>query len=199
MKTNTKETITEIALKQFSENGYEATSMSDIANALGITKAALYKHFSSKREIFQAIVQKMTKDDFERAKDYAVPENSYEDDRESYKNVGTETVLNFAKGQFSYWTRDEFASLFRKMLSLEQYRDEECRTLYRNMLVNGPVEYVGAILRENGKDEETARNLALRLYGAMFLMYAVYDHATDKDGATRELENYIDGLKGEFI
>ncbi len=198
MKTNTKETITEIALKQFSENGYEATSMSDVANALGITKAALYKHFSSKREIFEAIVKKMTKDDFERAKEYAVPESSYECDRESYKNVEAESILNFAKGQFSYWTRDEFPSLFRRMLSLEQYRDEECRTFYRDMLVNGPVEYVGAILRESGKDEETARNLALRLYGAMFFMYTVYDHATDKDGATREIENYIDSLKGEF-
>ena len=118
MKTNTKETITEIALKQFSENGYEATSMSDVANALGITKAALYKHFSSKREIFEAIVKKMTKDDFDRAKEYAVPENSYECNRESYKNVETESILNFAKGQFSYWTRDEFPSLFRRMLSL---------------------------------------------------------------------------------
>lgn len=198
MKTNTKETITEIALKKFAEKGYEATSMSDVADALGITKAALYKHYSSKREIFEAIVKKMTADDFERAKNYNVPESSYEDDGESYKGVDGKSVLDFAKAQFSYWTRDEFASRFRKMLSLEQYRDEECRTLYGNMLVNGPVEYVGAILRESGKSADEARNLALRLYGVMFLMYTVYDHATDKDGVTRELENYVDDLKKEF-
>ena len=46
---NTKELILEEALKQFSQKGFDGTSMSDIAGPLGISKAALYKHFESKR------------------------------------------------------------------------------------------------------------------------------------------------------
>ena len=47
---STKELILEEALKQFSEKGFVGTSMSDIAKPLGITKAALYKHFKSKQQ-----------------------------------------------------------------------------------------------------------------------------------------------------
>ena len=47
---STKELILKQALKLFSENGYAGTSMSDIAKPLGITKAALYKHFKSKQQ-----------------------------------------------------------------------------------------------------------------------------------------------------
>ena len=53
---NTKELILEEALKQFSEKGFAGTSMSDIAKPLGITKAALYKHFKSKQQIFDEII-----------------------------------------------------------------------------------------------------------------------------------------------
>ena len=42
---STKERILETALTLFARNGYLGTSMSDIAGALGITKAALYKHY----------------------------------------------------------------------------------------------------------------------------------------------------------
>ena len=54
---NTKEMILEEALKQFSRKGYDGTSMSDIAEPLGISKAALYKHYKSKQEIFEKIIE----------------------------------------------------------------------------------------------------------------------------------------------
>ena len=43
-----KERILEEALQLFSQNGYTGTSMNDIAAKLGVTKAALYKHYKSK-------------------------------------------------------------------------------------------------------------------------------------------------------
>ena len=58
METSTKERILEEALNLFSQNGYAGTSMSDIAGALGITKAALYKHFSAKEDIWEALIQR---------------------------------------------------------------------------------------------------------------------------------------------
>ena len=45
---NTKEKILEEALKLFAQSGYMGTSMNDIASRLGVTKAALYKHYKSK-------------------------------------------------------------------------------------------------------------------------------------------------------
>ena len=47
---NTKDRILEEALKLFAQSGYMGTSMNDIADRLGVTKAALYKHYKSKQE-----------------------------------------------------------------------------------------------------------------------------------------------------
>jgi AcrR family transcriptional regulator len=49
--TSTRERILDIALELFTEHGYDKTSMRDIAERLGTTKAALYYHFKSKADI----------------------------------------------------------------------------------------------------------------------------------------------------
>ena len=51
MAGDTKRRILETALELFAQSGYLGTSMSDIAKRLGITKAALYKHYTCKQEI----------------------------------------------------------------------------------------------------------------------------------------------------
>ncbi|RDI95000.1 TetR/AcrR family transcriptional regulator [Meiothermus sp. QL-1] len=51
MVTTTRDCILEEAARLFTEKGYEATSVQDIAQALGLSKAALYHHFRSKEEI----------------------------------------------------------------------------------------------------------------------------------------------------
>lgn len=47
-KVNTKEQILAVALDLFSIRGYEAISISQIADAVGLQKASLYSHFASK-------------------------------------------------------------------------------------------------------------------------------------------------------
>ena len=49
--TSTRERILDIALELFTEQGYDKTSLRDIAERLGTTKAALYYHFKSKSDI----------------------------------------------------------------------------------------------------------------------------------------------------
>ena len=61
MAEGTKERILDIALELFAQNGYLGTSMSDIAKQLGFTKAALYKHYTSKQEILDQIVERMNR------------------------------------------------------------------------------------------------------------------------------------------
>ena len=75
---NTKEKILEEALKLFAQSGYMGTSMNDIASKLGVTKAALYKHYKSKQEILDSIIEKMKELDIERAKQYEMPEGDLE-------------------------------------------------------------------------------------------------------------------------
>jgi AcrR family transcriptional regulator len=54
-KPSTRERILDIALELFSEQGYDKTSLRDIAERLGTTKAALYYHFERKEDILLAL------------------------------------------------------------------------------------------------------------------------------------------------
>jgi AcrR family transcriptional regulator len=53
----TRERIRSIALELFAEQGYEKTSLREIAERLGVTKAALYYHFKSKEDIVRSFVE----------------------------------------------------------------------------------------------------------------------------------------------
>jgi AcrR family transcriptional regulator len=55
---DTRERIKQVALELFTEHGYEQTSLREIAERLGVTKAALYYHFKSKEEIVSSFVEK---------------------------------------------------------------------------------------------------------------------------------------------
>ena len=67
---------------------------------------------------------------------------------EQYEQIGLENLKNFAVSQYRFWTLDEFAADYRKMLTLEQYRNPELNKLYQDSLVSGPVLYLKDIFRE---------------------------------------------------
>ena len=56
-KGTTEQGILDAALELFSVQGYEATSISQLAEAVGIRKASLYSHFENKQEILDALIQ----------------------------------------------------------------------------------------------------------------------------------------------
>ena len=122
---DTKVKILMTALKLFARDGYEAVSVRDIAQELGITKGALYRHYKNKRDIFDNIVERMIQIDAERAEEHRMPVEKYDKMSDSYKNTSWEDIEKFTVEQLKFWTEDGFASLFRRMLTLEQYRNEE--------------------------------------------------------------------------
>ena len=123
MGGETKERILETALELFAQSGYLGTSMSDIAARLGITKAALYKHYAGKQEILDRIVQRMNELDAARAAAYEMPGAAPEGFAQAYLNTPLDRIRAYSTAQFDHWTREPFSANFRKMLTLEQYRD----------------------------------------------------------------------------
>ncbi|MFI6153164.1 TetR/AcrR family transcriptional regulator [Kitasatospora sp. NPDC051170] len=59
-RSDTRARIIEVALELFSDQGYEQTSLREIADRLGVTKAALYYHFKTKDDIVLGIVERMS-------------------------------------------------------------------------------------------------------------------------------------------
>nr|WP_326185940.1 helix-turn-helix domain-containing protein [uncultured Oscillibacter sp.] len=56
-KTASHEKIVEAAMREFQEKGFERASMKAVADAVGMTSAAIYRHFASKQDMFVALVQ----------------------------------------------------------------------------------------------------------------------------------------------
>ena len=116
MAESTKERILETALELFAQNGYLGTSMNDIAGRLGFTKAALYKHYTSKQEILDKIVERMNEMDYERAESYEMPETEPDGFAEAYLHTPISKIRAYSMAQFDHWTKEAFSSNFRKML-----------------------------------------------------------------------------------
>ena len=173
----TKERILLAALRLFARDGYEAASVSDIAEQLGITKGALYRHYAGKRDIFNSILARMEQRDAELARDNQVPEGPKEEMEKAYRSVSAEQIAAFSKTMLRYWAQDEFASLFRRMLILEQFRDPEMSRLCQQYLVSGPLGYLTDLFAALGLPEP--RKAAAEFYGPMFLLWSVCDGADD--------------------
>ena len=193
---NRKEEILIVALHLFARDGYEAVSVSQIAGELDMTKGALYRHYKSKRDIFDCIVQRMEQQDSEQARQNEVPEESIEKVPEEYQNVSVEDFVGYSKSMFEYWTEDDFASSFRKILTLEQFRNEEMQNLYQQYLVSGPAEYVKDLFKN--MEIKNPEEEAVKFYANMFLYYSVYDGATDKTKAKCQFEYMLDKIVEEM-
>lgn len=193
---NRKEEILIVALHLFARDGYEAVSVSQIAGELDMTKGALYRHYKSKRDIFDCIVKRMEQQDSEQARQNEVPEESIEKVPEEYQNVSVEDFVGYSKSMFEYWTEDDFASSFRKMLTLEQFRNEEMQNLYQQYLVSGPAEYVKDLFKN--MEIKNPEEEAVKFYANMFFYYSVYDGATDKMKAKCQFEQMLDKIAEEM-
>lgn len=195
MKTS-KENMILVALRLFAQKGYEATSIFDIAHELQITKGAIYKHFKNKQDILDAIISKMEENDQRFAEQFIMPIHVLSlEEKEAYQKVTIKQVIDFSLAMFTYWTEDEFASLFRKMLTIEQYHDEKMNLLYQNYLGAGPYQYILDIFKTMElKDYEEK---ALLFYGPMFSLYSLSD--IDFELAKKRLQKHFQYLLERLV
>ena len=136
----------------------------------------------------------MEQQDGEQATEYDMPEDEKEKMPEKYENVSLDGLAEYSKSMFEYWTEDDFASSFRKMLTIEQFRSEEMQNLYQQYLVSGPAEYVKDLFK-NMKIKNPEEN-AVKFYANMFFYYSMYDGAADK--AKSQFEQMLDKIAEEM-
>lgn len=196
---DTKEKILMTALQLFARDGYEAVSVRTIAEELGMTKGALYRHYKNKRDIFDSIVERMIRIDAERANAHQMPAEKYDTMPDAYENATVENIQKYTIEQFKFWTEDEFASHFRKMLTLEQYRNAEMARLYSDCIVEGPVAYMEDLFRELIKKgvlkRENPGMLAIEFYAPLFLLISM----SDKTGENEDYIEIIRNHTGHFM
>ena len=122
---NKKQEIQEAALELFSVQGFEATSISQIASAVGIRKASLYSHFENKQAVLDALVQEVLE---QYGKHSLFARTDWEKDAGSAPQT-PDAAVQMIQGQIRYILHDPTISRARKMLVIEQFQNPELAKL----------------------------------------------------------------------
>ena len=123
--------------------------------------------------------------------------------REEEPSGGTESpavtprqLTEYARRMVRYWTRDEFAADFRRMLTLEQYRDPEMARMLRQYLTIGPMEYTALLLENMGVSH--ARERAAALCGGMYMLICAGDGAEDASECIALADAHLERMRREL-
>ena len=105
-------------------------------------------------------------------------------------------LTEYARRMVRYWTRDEFAADFRRMLTLEQYRDPEMARMLRQYLTIGPMEYTALLLENMGVSN--ARERAAALCGGMYMLICAGDGAEDASECIALADAHLERMRREL-
>ena len=131
----TKERILHQALRLFSQKGYDAVSVEQIAIAVGIKAPSLYKHFKSKQEIFDAIFEETARRYEDFTDSISVHVEDSEQDVAVFEKITEDDLVQKVKSLIEYSLHDEYVSRFRRMMTIEQFRSPELSELYSRRYV----------------------------------------------------------------
>lgn len=187
----TKEKILKEALNLFAEKGYNAVYVGDIANAVGIKAPSLYKHYKSKQDIFDAILEKMKSDYDEQAISLNMNGNNSQTDAGIFSAVSEDQLVQMGLGLFSYFLHDEYAGRFRRMLTIGQFGDAKLSALYQKQYVDDPLSYQAAmfsLLSASGSLlQENADIMALHFYAPIYMLLTVCDRQPEREAEVLQL------------
>lgn len=190
-----KEKILLKSLELFSQKGFDSVSISMISDGLGISKGAIYKHYESKRAIFDAIIKRMEEMDYTMANSFGLPEGMFENMPESYRGTRLEELFAFTFAMFVYWTENSFASSFRRIISIERFNSPEMNSLYEQYIASGPLNYVKDLFEnmEELRDKPcSAAQLALDFYAPVFMLINMYDGSDNKQMISGMVKEHIE-------
>ena len=128
MAKDTKERILISALRMFSLKGYEGTNIRELAQSLGLVKSGLYKHYQSKEDIWNALLDRMIAY-------YGARFGSAE--RLPPVPDSLEGLVQMTMRMVDLTVHDEMIVMTRKLLSIEQFRDERARALASRHFLTG--------------------------------------------------------------
>ncbi len=190
---NTKEVILQVALRLFSERGYNGVGIRDIANEIGIRESALYKHYRSKQDIFNAILKDIDGRYQALAPSFAPPENAAALGGEQGIR---EELFRISRAMFHFYLKTEYGAQLRRMLAAEQFRNSDAGNCFRELVLNNGLGYISSIFASLVKEgvyiDADPMVMALQFYTPLYALLCLYDNQPDKYGeAVSFLEKHI--------
>lgn len=189
-KGSTKEQILTVALELFSIKGYEATSIAQIADTVGLRKASLYSHFASKQDILDTLVAELT-EEFNRHSIFV--QANWEDPAftRDKKGMTPEAVGAMIKGQIRYILHDPKISRVRKMLTIEQFQNEELKALQTKQsytdVLNYNIGLMKFLIREGVLRQEDPEMMAAQFAWPISIWTALCDREPEREPEALEM------------
>ena len=193
---NTKERIIDAALTLFATKGFGDVYVGEIADAVGIKAPSLYKHFKSKQDIFDAIIQTLSERYNAQAASMGFDGNHAGTDAGFFQEISEDMLVQMGQGLFQYFLHDEYMSRFRKVLTLEQFNNPELGKLYTKQFYEDPLTYQSGVftvlLKAKKLRGDDPDQMALEFYSPIYMLLTVCDRdpAYEKEAMAR-IEKHI--------
>lgn len=126
VKKSTKEKIFDAAIDLFAEKGYDATSMREIAEAVGIKKASLYSHYKSKDDILEKIVE------YPLSRVMALGDQGMETE-ELIATLGVDGFMDSAGGVLESWLESTDMEKIFRIIHIELYHNQQVKKFYQEL------------------------------------------------------------------
>ena len=128
MAKDTKERILAAALDMFSQNGYAGTNIRELTASLWLVKSGLYKHFESKEEIWNTLLDEMIAyyDEHFGSPEHLPPAPD-----------SLEALVDMTMQMVNFTIHDEKVIKTRKVLTIEQFRDDRASDLATKHFLTG--------------------------------------------------------------
>ena len=200
---STRKRILEAALQLFARDGFAAVSTSTIAGELGMTKGALYKHFPDKRAIFDSLVDEMLEQHRATALAAGVALSPEKGAAQAYAAKSPEDMAALGEALFTHWTADESAVAFRRMLSLERYRDERAARVYDEFFAGGQLAYHEALFAEmvdiGAFRPGDTKQMALDFWAPIYLLMQAVDGGMKATEANRRVRAHVLAFADKYV
>ena len=181
----TREKIIYEALSLFSIQGYDATTIREIASAVGIKESSIYNHFENKQDILNKIIDETLKRYYDVLEDTRLPQSEDENISELYDNITDEVFLEICTSIFLFYLKDDYISKLRRLLTIEQYGNEEIGEIFKHVFIDRVLETQRQVLQrfiDSGRFiDGDAYTMALHFYSPVFLLLYKYDNCPESE------------------
>jgi len=157
--SKTKEKILKVSLKLFSAKGYKATTVRDIAGAMGVKQSALYNHFKNKDEILETLISNLTSS--------AIVTLFDNKDTQELQKQGKALLASIAT-TFKLIGFDGQNEALYKLLMQEIFRNERIREIYNEHFYQENVKKLSGIFFGMMQSEQIASSDPLLLANEFF-------------------------------
>jgi hypothetical protein len=187
----TKERIFGSAIELFAQKGFDATSMREIAEAVGIKKASMYSHFKSKDEILEKIIE------YPMARIGMVGPQNVETE-ELIVSMGLEKFMTLSSSVFTEWMKDPFMEKIWRIICIELYHNEQIKKFYSKFTVtavsfwksNFDIMMKHKLIKQY--DPEILAREYLSFYGNSYMDYFIFRYGDTPGSFLQEYRESVD-------